>query len=80
MSHQLNIFEYADKQAVIKSTIEQLHHLACGQEITLSNISIRRTERFFETVQIDVFHECFREVGECVQFLKVYLDSGEFLK
>ncbi|MGX9133943.1 hypothetical protein ACWV26_06130 [Rummeliibacillus sp. JY-2-4R] len=80
MSQQLNMFEYADKQAVIKSTIEKIHYLACGQEINLSTISIRRTDRFFETLQIDVFHECFREVDECVQFLKVYLETGKFLK
>ncbi|MGG0657458.1 hypothetical protein [Rummeliibacillus pycnus] len=80
MSEQLDLFEYVDKQAHLKSIIDQMKSLLPGQEIIFTNISIRRTDRFFETLQADVFHECFRGQEECVQFLKEYLDSGHFLK
>ncbi|MFJ8262636.1 hypothetical protein ACIQ4I_11900 [Rummeliibacillus sp. NPDC094406] len=80
MSHQLDLFEYVDKQANLMSINKQINSLLPGQEITFSNISIRKTKRFFETLQSDVFHECFREQEECMQFIKVYLESGEYLK
>ncbi|WP_146549102.1 hypothetical protein [Rummeliibacillus suwonensis] len=35
----------------------------------LSNICIQRTDHFFEMLQSDVFHECFRKADECIQFI-----------
>ena len=77
---QLDLFEHVDKQVNLKSINEKINSLAPGEEINFSNISIRKTERFIETLQVGVFHECFREHEECIHFIKVYLERGEFLK
>lgn len=73
MSHQLDLFEYVDKQEKILSLIEQIKSLVVGQEINIATISIRRTERFFEVLQEGIFNECFREIEKCVQFIKEYV-------
>lgn len=70
MSHQLDLFEYVNKQEKILSLVEQIKSLVIGQEICIATISIRRTERFFEVLQDGVFHECFREIEKCMQFIK----------
>lgn len=70
MSHQLDLFEYVDKQEKVISLIEQIKSLLVGQEISIAAISIRRTERFFEVLQDGVFHECFRDIEKCMQFIK----------
>lgn len=70
MSHQLDLFEYVDKQEKILSLNEQIKSLVVGQEISIATISIRRTERFFEILQDGIFHECFREIEKCVQFIQ----------
>lgn len=80
MNMQLDLFEYVEKQVNLKSINEKINSLVPGEEINFSNISIRKTDRFIETLQADVFHECFRNQEECVQFIKLYLESGQFSK
>ncbi len=80
MKNQLDLFEYADKQANLESIIQGIHNLKIGKEITYSNICIRRTNRFFEVLQTDLFHECFREVEQCIHFIKSYLETDHFIK
>lgn len=78
MKRQLDLFEYMEKQSNIKSLTQTIHNLEIDQEIIFSNICIRRTERFFETLMSDVFHECFREVDHCILFIKNYIETEEF--
>lgn len=80
MKRQLDLFEYAEKQANIRTLIQQIHNLEAGQEIIFSNICIRKTDRFFETLLPDVFHECFREVDHCIHFIKNYIETDEVIK
>lgn len=78
MKRQLDLFEYVEKQSNIKSLTQKIHNLEIGQEIIFSNICIRRTERFFETLLSDVFHECFREEDHCILFIKNYIETEGF--
>lgn len=80
MKNQLDLFEYADIQANLKSIVQEIHNLEVGKEMTYSNICIRRTNRFFEVLQTDIFHECFREADQCIHFIKSYLETDDFIK